>query len=136
MSILIRVAAAFLVAVAASVAVHFVITPIYHPGGDVPYTLWEIHNWFMGAGMIIAVIASYLEKRQMDGDGSDDLKLHLEVNTVFYALAALFLLYFWNWFSNLSPNNQADGQYWTVIDVAIPILMGVAGCRLWRRASR
>ena len=135
MSVLIRVAAAFLVAVAASVAVHFVITPIYHPGGDVPFKAWEIHNWFMGVGMVIAVVAAYLEKRQVDGDGSDDLKLHLEANTVFYATAALFLLYFWNWFSNLSPNNQADGQYWTVIDVAMPILMGVGGCRLWRRAS-
>ncbi len=135
MSVLIRVAAAYLLVVAASVAVHFVITPLYHPGGDAPFPVWEIHNWFMGVGMVIAVVTAYLEKRRVDANGSADLKLSLEANTVFYAAAALFLLFFWNWFSNLSPTNEADGQFWAVIDASMPIIMGAAGCRLWRSAA-
>ena len=132
MSILIRAAAAYLVLVAVAVAVNFIITPLYHPGGDEPFTAWEILNWFMAAGMIITLAFSYLEKRRADGDGSTDLKRYLGANTVFYATVAVFLLFFWNWFSLLSSNNEADGQFWTVIDTLMPIVMGVTGCRIWR----
>ena len=75
MSILIRAAAAYLVLLAAVVAVNFIVTPLYHPGGDEPFTVWEILNWFMAVGMVIAL--------------------------------AVFILFFWNWFSSLSPNNDA-----------------------------
>ena len=70
MSILIRAAAAYLVLLAAVVAVNFIVTPLYHPGGDEPFTVWEILNWFMAVGMVIALAASYVEKRRVDGDGS------------------------------------------------------------------
>ncbi len=132
MTILIRTLAAYVILVAVAVAVHFIITPLYHPGGDEPYRAWEVLNWFMAVGMIITLAFSYLEKRRADGDVSTDLKHYLGANTVFYAAVAVFLLFFWNWFSLLSPNNQADGQFWTVIDTLMPIVMGVTGCRAWR----
>ena len=47
----------------------------------------------------------------------------------------MFILFFWNWFSSLSPNNEADGQFWAVIDTLMPIVMGVTGCRMCRRGS-
>ena len=72
MSILIRAAAAYLVLLAAVVAVNFIVTPLYHPGGDEPFTVWEILNWFMAVGMVVALAASYVEKRRVDGDGSAD----------------------------------------------------------------
>ena len=132
MSILIRAAGVYLVLVAVVVAVNFVITPLYHPGGDAPFTVWEIINWFMAVAMVIALAASYTEKRRVDGDGSTDLKRYLGANTVFFAMVALFLLYFWQWFSSLSPNTDADGQLWLYIDTAMPILIGVTGCRMLR----
>ena len=135
MSILIRAAAAYLVLVAVTVAVHFIITPLYHPGGDAPFELWAIHNWFMAVGIVITLAASYVAKRRVDGDGSADLKSSLEANAVFYLAALVFMLFFWNWFSALSPNNLPDGQYWVVIDTLMPIVMGVTGCRMWRNAA-
>ena len=135
MSILIRVVAAYLVLVAVSVGVHFIITPLYHPGGDAPFFAWEVHNWFMAVGMVLALAGSYAAKRSVDADGSADLKRYLEANTVFYAAAAVFLLFFWNWFSALSPNDSADGQFWVVIDTLMPIVMGVTGCRMWRDSA-
>ena len=30
----------------------------------------------------------------------------MEANVLFYAAVALLLVFFWNWFSNLSPNNE------------------------------
>ena len=135
MSILIRAAAAYLVLLAAVVAVNFIVTPLYHPGGDEPFTVWEILNWFMAVGMVIALADSYVEKRRVDGDGSADLKRYLEANAVFYGAVAVFILFFWNWFSSLSPNNEADGQFWAVIDTLMPIVMGVMGCRMFRHSS-
>jgi hypothetical protein len=134
MSILIRAVAAYLVLVAVAVAVHFIITPLYHPGGDAPFTAWAVMNWFMAVAMLITLAAACAEKRRIDGDRETDLKRYLEANTVFYGAVAVFILYFWNWFSSLSPNNVPDSQFWVVIDILMPIVMGVAGCRMWRNA--
>ena len=135
MSILIRAVAAYLVLVAAAVAVNFIVTPMYHPGGDASFPVWEVFNYFMAVGMVFTLAASYAEKRRIDGDGSADLKRYLEANTVFYGAIAVFILFMWNWFSSLSPNNEADGQFWTVVDTLMPIVMGVAGCRMWRNVD-
>ena len=132
MSILIRAAATYLILLAAAVAINFIITPLYHPGGDEPFTVWEILNWFMAVGMVIALAASYSDKRRVDGDGSADIRHYIGANVVFYAAVVVFLLYFWNWFSLLSPNNEPDGQFWAVIDALMPVVLGVTGCRMFR----
>ena len=134
MSLLIRAAAAYLILVAATVAVNFIATPWYHPGGDAPYPVWSVLNWFMGTAMIIAVAAAYAEKRRLDAAGPPDLKDWIGANVLFFAAAALFILFFWNWFSSLAPNADADGDFWVVIDTLMPVVAGAVGCRLWRQA--
>ena len=126
-----RVTSVYLIVLAVVVAVNFIITPLYHPGGDEPYTVWETLNWFMAVGMVATVIASYMQKRRVDADGSSDVKRYLEANAVFYLAVVVFLIFFWNWFSNLSANNEADGQFWVVVDTLMPIVMGVTGCRMY-----
>ena len=83
MSFLLRVAASYIVLVGAAVAVHFIITPLYHSGGGAPFTAWRVMNWF----------------------------------------------------SSLSPNNVVDPRFWVVLGAAMPILMVVAGLRLWKHAA-
>ena len=85
----------------------------------------------MAVGMVITVIASYVQKRRVDADGSSDVKRYLEANAVFYLAVVVFLIFFWNWFSDLSPNNAPDGQFWVVVDTLMPIVMGVTGCRMY-----
>ena len=126
-----RVTSVYLIVLAVVVAVNFIITPLYHPGGDEPYTVWEVLNWFMAVGMVITVVASYIQKRRVDADGSSDIKRYLEANAVFYLAVVVFIIFFWNWFSDLSPNNQPDGQYWVVVDTLMPIVMGLTGRRMW-----
>ena len=135
MSILIRAVAAYLVLVSVAVAVLFIVTPLYHPGGDADFPEWEMLNWFMAVGIVLTLGAGYVEKRRVDGDDSSDLKSYLAVNATFYGTVVVLLLFFWNWFSLLSPNNQPDGQFWTVIDTLMPIVMGVTACRTWRNAD-
>ncbi len=135
MSILVRAVAAYLVLVGAAIAVNFVLTPVYHPGGDEPFTLWEILNWFMAAAIVLTLVSSYAYKRRIDNDESADVKRFIEANTVFHVTVVVFLLFFWNWFSNLSPNNEPDGQVWTVVDTVMPIVTAVVGIRMWRTAA-
>ena len=136
MSILVRAVAAYLVLVGAAIAVNFVLTPVYHPGGDEPFTLWEILNWFMAAAIVLTLVSSYAYKRRIDGDESADVKRFIEANTVFHVTIVVFLLFFFNWFSNLSPNNEPDGQVWTIVDTVMPIVLGVTGIRMWRSAAK
>ena len=67
MSIVIRAAAAYLVIVAIAIPVHFIVTPFYHPGDDPYYAAWAVMNWFMAPAVVVALVASYLQKRRMDG---------------------------------------------------------------------
>ena len=135
MSYVLRVAAAYVVLVGVAVAVHFIITPLYH-AGDAPFTAWHYMNWFIAAALLVTLGASYAGKRRIDGEGSADLKRYLEVNTVFYGSVAAAIIYYWNWALSLSPGNVPDGQFWSVLGAALPILMVVAGSRLWSMPKR
>lgn len=135
MAIAIRIVAAYLVLLAVVVAVNFIATPLYHPGGDEPFTVWEVLNWFMAAGILITTAVAYVAKRRVDADEAADLKMYLRTSVLFYASALVLLAFFWNWFSNLSPNNSPDGQVWVFIDIVMPLVTGVTGCRLWQKAG-
>ena len=110
-------------------------TPLYHPGRDAPFAAWHVMNWFMAPALLMTLGASYLAKRRSDAGGTVDLKDYLEANTVFYGTVGASIVYFWNWFSSLSPNSVADHQFWVVLGAAMPILMVVAGFRLWKHAG-
>ncbi len=134
-SIALRIVAAYQVVLAVAVGVHFIITPLYHPGGDEPFTAWEIMNWFMAVSVVIVLVGSFMRKRRMDAeaDGASDARRSLEVNIVFYAALGLFLWYFWNWFGVFS--DQANGTLWAFIDPLFVLVVGPAGLRMWRAAG-
>ena len=131
-SIALRIVAAYQVVLAVAVGVHFIITPLYHPGGDEPFTAWEIMNWFMAVSVVIVLVGSFMRKRRMDAEEADT-RQSLEVNIVFYAALGLFLWYFWNWFGALT--GQADGTLWAFIDPLFVLVVGPAGLRMWRAAA-
>ena len=131
MSYVLRVAAAYVVLVGVAVVVHLSSHRSITRVTDAPFTLWRYMNWLIVPAVLVTVVASYASKRRMDGEGSADLKRYLEVNTVFYGSVAAAIIYYWNWALSLSPGNARDGQFWSVLGVALPILMVVVGLRLW-----
>lgn len=135
MTIAIRIVAAYLVLLAVAVAVNFIATPLYHPGGDEPYTVWEVLNWFMAVGIVITTAVTFRAKRFVDADDSADLKRYLRASVLFYVSALVLMVFFWNWFSDLSPDNSPDGQFWVVVDTVMPLVTGATGCRLWQLAG-
>ena len=128
-----RVLAVYLLVVGLAVAVNFVATPFYHEGGD-DYPVWDVLNWFMAAAMVIAVVASFIEKRRSCQAG-DDLKRHVDANVVFYAAVVVLLLFLANWGANLADHDSRSGDVWFMVDAAMPVLLGVVGMRLWRGAG-
>lgn len=127
-----RIVAAYQVLMALAVGVHFIITPLYHPGGDEPFTAWLVMNWFMAVSAVIVLLASYARKRRMDAEEADT-RTSLEVNIVFYAALGLFLWFFWNWFGALT--DQGNGTLWAFIDPLFVLVVGPAGLRMWRAAG-
>ena len=78
-------------------------------------------------------------KRDPDGAVT---RRYLEINVAFYVTAGVTVLFLHNWFSllalggdSLEGNHQA-WVIWAVVDVVLPLVVGVTGCRLWREASR
>lgn len=130
--IALRIVAAYQMLVAVAVGVNFIITPLYHPGGDEPFTVWEILNWFMAVSVVIVLLGSFARKRNMDA-GEANTRTSLEVNVVFYAALGLFLWYFWNWFGVFS--DQDSGTLWAFIDPLFVLVVGPAGLRVWRGAG-
>ena len=127
--IALRIVAAYQMLMAVAVGVHFIITPLYHPGGDEPFTAWEVMNWFMAVSVVIVLLGSFARKRRMDAEEADT-RTSLETNIVFYAALGLFLWYFWNWFGVFS--NQANGTLWAFIDPLFVLVVGPSGLRIWR----
>ena len=130
MSHIFRAAGFYIILVGVAIAVHFIITPFFQAGGA-SLTAWHYMNWLIAPAVLITLAASYIGKRRFDAEGSSELKRYLEANGLFYGAVAASIIYYWNWFLTLAPNNVADGQFWSVLGAALPILMVVAGLRLW-----
>ena len=119
-----------------AVLFHFVLSPFYEDvieGHDV----WNVLNWFMAFGVIVALVLTYLAKRDVGRE--DDTNTYIRVNVGFYAAAALAVLYFWNWFNELAVGGGSEGEingnYWVLIDVLYVILITRVSVHLWRDSS-
>lgn len=135
MPVVTRLLSLYVMLVGLAVAVHFIAVPLYHPGGDEPYPIWEVLDWFMAVAIVIALVSAFLHKRRHDsGDGSG-LREFISVNTVFYGVLAVGILFFWNWSHLLRDTGGADWLIWNFIDVALPLVLVAAGRQLWRASA-
>ena len=96
----------------------------------------------MVIALALGLLFAYLGKRGVDAQQSGDgvSRAYLEVNVTFFAVAAVTVLFLHSWFSLLAGGaDSLDGNHqawviWAVVDTALPIVLGVLGCRLWRGA--
>ena len=119
-----------------AVLFHFVLSPFYEDVIE-SHDVWNILNWLMSFGVILALIVTYLAKKEVSRES--DTNTYLRVNVGFYAAAALAILYFWNWFNELvvggGSEGEVNGNFWVVIDVMYVILVARVSIRLWRDSS-
>ena len=132
---------AYLVLVAITVAVFFVVNPLVVDSIDVP-GVWSVIDILMLIALALALVFAYLGKQRIDAQQSGDgvSRAYLEANLTFFAVAAITVLFLHSWFSLLAGGaDSLDGNHqalviWAVVDTALPIVLGVLGCRLWRGA--
>ena len=138
MEILRRPLAIVLGLTALAVLAHFVFTPFYDDAIEI-HDIWNVLNWFMAFGAIVALAVTFLAKRDAGTEGCD-VRTYIGVNAGFYAAAALAILFFWNWFNELAVGGGSEGQvnsnFWVVIDTLYVILIARVSIRLWRGFDR
>ena len=122
---------------AVAVLFHFVLSSFYPDSWDVDL-MWNVLNWCMAFGVIAALALTYLHKRGVGADS--DTNTFICVNVAFYAAAFLAILFFWNWFDDLTVGEDGQGQtrrnFWVVINALFVIIVGAISTHLWRDSSR
>ncbi len=131
-----RLAAIYLLVLAAVVAVHFVFAPFYTEAVDVEF-VWDILDWFMAPAIVIALVTRYLRKAEAHRAGPDEpmSSARLSADLAFYATGTLTLWFFWNWFDNLvvgeDPQTTVSMVIWALVDPLFVLVGGAAGWHLW-----
>ena len=138
MEMLKRPLAVILGLMAIGVLLHFVFSPFYEELVD-NVTIWHILNWIMAAGVIITLITTCIQKRGVEADRGNT-NTYICVSVAFYAAAILTVLFFWNWFDDLTVGEDGQSQtrrnYWVVINTLFIVLVGAVSAHLWKGAPR
>ena len=121
----------------AVVLFHFVFNPFYEDALDA-ISVWHVLNWVMAVGIVVTLALTYVRMR---GTGADtDTKTYICVNVAFYAAVVLAILFFWNWFDDLTAGEDGQsstrGYYWVIINVMFVVLVGTVSAHLWRGGDR
>ena len=120
-----RLCSVYLAIVGLAMAGHFVAVPFYHPGGDDPYPVWGVLNYFTGTAVLIALVGSGTVKWRHDAVGSAHAIGFITANVVFYSVLTLGILFFWNW------RGGDNVLIWNFIDTALPLALFAAGRQVW-----
>lgn len=140
MDMLRKIIGILLIVVAAIVAIHTIVEPLYHASTDAqPYApLWNVLDPIMAVAIVLTIIFGYIRKRDACSEaGTTITREWLSANVVFYGIIFIAIMFFWNWFNLLSPAFTAVGAdavslAWIIIDAALPLLLGAMGIHLFK----
>ena len=138
MDMLKRALAVFLVTTAIVVAANLILTPVYHDG-SADYPVWKIVNWFMAAGVIIALVTSCLRRRALGAEVST--LDYVRVTATYYGAIVLTMLFFWGWIWTLNPDSETGDAvtshliYFPTVDALFVVIALATGRHLWRCAD-
>lgn len=136
-----RIVGVYLIIVAAVVAIHTVVEPLYYTSTEAsPYSPhWSKFNALMVLAIVLGVVFGYIRKRGAGGEGggASITREYLEANVQFYGLLFIGILFFWNFFNLHSPGFTAIAMetvsaVWIVIDAALPLLLAAMGFSMLR----
>ena len=130
-----RILAVFLVAIGVIVALNLILTPLYHDGSP-DYPLWRIVNWFMAAGVLVALVVNIWRRRALTGDASS--LDYVRTSVAYYGTIVLTMLFFWGWFWTLNPNSETGDAvtshliYFPIMDSLFVVVALATGSHLWK----
>ena len=137
-----KLAGAYLVGISIAVAVFFIIN-VFLVNTISVLAVWHVLDVLMLVGLALGMGFNYAHKQRASGrePGDPVTRGYLEANLVFYATTVVTILFLHNWFAFLATGDVSQGDnhtpwvIWAVVDTALPIVLGVTGCRLWRESS-
>ena len=132
-----KVVGVILAAIALAVAFHALIGEFY--GGLLPRPgmVWDILNYFMAGGVLVALVHHFRAKRALDQGETDGgiNSEYLMTNLLFFASVILSIWFFRNWFDNIVVGDARQGDtirfIWQVVNPLFVVVMGATACQLW-----
>ena len=137
-----RIIGVVLIVIAAIVAIHTVLEPIYHTStDDNPYSpIWNYINPLSAISLILGVIFGYIRMSRAGEDAS--VQEFIAGNTLFYGFMFAAIIFFWNWFgiSGIGQDftgvgHGTRGLVWILFDATLPLLNGAMGVHLLRSSG-
>lgn len=136
-----KVIGVFLILVAAIVALHTVLEPLYYTSTDEhPYnaSAWKYINILSAISLLLGIIISYVRKSTVTESSS--VQEYIAANTLFFGFMFAAIFFFWNWFSIFNPDftptkSDTGAMVWIIFDAILPLLNGALGMYLLRSNS-
>ena len=138
-----KVIGVFLILVAAIVAIHTVLEPLYYtstdenPNND---SVWIYINILSAISLVLGIIISFVRKNNISENSS--VQEYITANTLFFGFMFAAIIFFWNWFGLINPGKdftptQSDtgSMVWIIFDAILPLLNGALGMHLIRSNS-
>ena len=132
-----RLVALYLGLVGLAVFFNLIFTPLYHDGSET-YPVWEILDYFMAVGVVLALMVASFRKFV---SGGDDHSKRAWDNIFCYAALAVTALFFWEWTWVLNPENEtglavtAHVVLFPLVDVMVSLLCLEASRWIWKRSG-
>ena len=138
-----KVIGVVLIIIAAIVAIHTVIEPLYHTSTqENPYnsSVWAYINVLSAISVVLGVIFSYSRMSRIGENSS--VQEFIAANTLFYGFMLVAILFFWNWFGIINPGQDftptqtvTGSMVWIIFDAILPLLNGALGAHLLRNGG-
>ena len=132
-----------LIIIAALVAIHTVIEPLYHTSstveGESPHneSVWLYLNILSAISVVLGLIISFSRKNKIDDNSS--VQEFIAANMLFYGFIIAGIFFFWNWFGIINPGQDytptqsvTGSTVWIIFDAILPCLNGALGAHLLR----
>ena len=138
-----KIVGVVLIIIAAIVAIHTVIEPLYYTStAENPYnsSVWAYINVISAISIVLGIIISYARKSKVDENAS--VQEFITANTLFYGFMFAAIFFFWNWFGlinsgqDYTPTQSDTGSMvWIIFDAILPLLNGALGAHLLRNSG-
>ena len=128
-----------LIVIAAIVAIHTIIEPIYHTStdGNLHSSAWDYINPLSAISIILGLIFGYIRMGRAGENSS--VQEFIAANTLFYGFIFIAIIFFWNWFGIMSVGSDftavgmdTRGLVWILINAILPLLNIAMGVHLLR----
>ncbi len=104
-----------------------------------PGVTWDILNWFMAAGVLIALACQWRDKRRLDQADAGSNRVHypyLAANMLLFATILLAIWFFRNFLANLTDGEiERHFLVWQLVNALFVVVLAATAARLLRRPA-